>query len=107
MIVTEYYSTRSDGVRLERTYSDAGMKIRNVATGAEYDEVINPENCGRQYEETNTRTEPSDPPDDLDGSIEYLVSNRLIELPTAESEPDYLHEREPEPDYFDTKGWQE
>lgn len=53
MIVTEYYMTRPDGVRLERTYSDADVMIRNVETGAEYAEVINPENSGRVYEETN------------------------------------------------------
>ena len=49
MIITEYYMTRPDGVKLERTYSDADVMIRNTATGAEYAEVINPENSGRQY----------------------------------------------------------
>lgn len=53
MIITEFYMTRPDGVRLERTYSDADVMIRNVLTGAEYESVINPENSGRQYEETD------------------------------------------------------
>ena len=54
MIITEYYMTRPDGVRLERTYSDADVMIRNVVTGEEYESVINPENSGRRYEETET-----------------------------------------------------
>lgn len=41
-----------------------------------------------------------DPPDNLDASIEYLVSGRLIAPPTEEADPDYLNEREPEPEYF-------
>lgn len=100
MIITEYYMTRPDGVRLERTYSDAGVMIRNTTTGAEYAEVINPENSGRTYEETSTKIQPTDPPDNLDASIDYLVSGHLIAPPTVEDEPDYLNENEPEPDYF-------
>ena len=40
MIVKEHYKTRTDGVELYRTYSDAGYLIRQVETGAEYDEAI-------------------------------------------------------------------
>lgn len=101
MIITEYYMTRPDGVKLERTYSDADVMIRNTTTGAEYAEVINPENSGRMYEETTTRIPTTDPPDNLDASIEYLVSGHLIAPPTAEADPDYLNEREPEPEYFE------
>ena len=60
MIITEYYATRPDGVRLERTYSDAEVMIRNTATGAEYAEVINPENSGRTYEETDIPCDPAE-----------------------------------------------
>ena len=101
MIITEYYMTRPDGVKLERTYSDADVMIRNTATGAEYAEVINPENSGRQYAETTTRIPTTDPPDNLDASIEYLMSGHLIAPPTEETDPDYLNEREPEPEYFE------
>lgn len=51
MIVTEYYKTRSDGVVLNRTYSDKGMKIER--DGVQYDEAIDPANLGRTYTETD------------------------------------------------------
>lgn len=51
MIITEYFKTRSDGVVLNRTYSDEGMKIER--DGARYDEAIDPEDSGRVYTETN------------------------------------------------------
>ena len=42
---------RSDGVRLVRNYSDAGKYI--TRDGVIYEEAIDPENTGRQYEETD------------------------------------------------------
>ena len=50
-IITEYFKTRADGVVLNRTYSDAGMKIER--DGFAYDEAIDPAELGRQYTETN------------------------------------------------------
>ena len=50
MIVTEFYKTREDGVRLVRTYSDAGMLIER--DGVVYEEAIDPEDSGRVYTET-------------------------------------------------------
>lgn len=101
MIITEYYKTRQDGVRLERTYSDAGVMIRNTTTDAMYEEVINPVGSGRVYEETNVVINPGDPPENLNDSIEYLVAGRLIAVPEPEADPDYLNECEPEPEYFE------
>lgn len=51
MIVTEYYMTRSDGVVLNRTYSDAGMMIER--DGVRYTEAIDPAEFGRVYTETD------------------------------------------------------
>lgn len=51
MIVTEYFKTRSDGVVLNRTYSDAGMMIER--DGVLYSEAIDPDNLNRVYMETN------------------------------------------------------
>ena len=51
MIVTEYYKTRSDGVVLNRTYSDKGMMIERE--GVRYDEAIDPAELNRQYTETD------------------------------------------------------
>ena len=51
MIVTEYFKTRSDGVVLNRTFSDAGFMIER--NGVRYSEAIDPADSGREYTETN------------------------------------------------------
>ena len=51
MIKTEYFMTRSDGVVLNRTYSDAGMMIER--DGVRYSEAIDPAELNRQYTETD------------------------------------------------------
>ena len=51
MIITEYYMTRSDGVVLNRTYSDIGMMIERDSE--RYDEAIDPAELNRQYIETD------------------------------------------------------
>lgn len=55
MIVTEFYMTRDDGVKLYRTYSDEGFYIER--DGEMYEEAIDPESAGRTYTET-TETFP-------------------------------------------------
>lgn len=50
-IKTEFYTTRADGVRLVRTYSDAGMMIER--DGECYGEAVDPEGAGRVYIETD------------------------------------------------------
>lgn len=57
MIVREYFQTRSDGVRLFRTYSDAGVLIRQTQTGAEYSEAVDVEDAPYTYTETDTPIE--------------------------------------------------
>ena len=57
MIITEFYRTREDGVKLVRTYSDKGLVIER--DGIFYDEAIDPENSGREYTET-TETEATE-----------------------------------------------
>lgn len=54
MIITEFYTTRTDGVNLYRTYSDAGMYIRQEQTGTEYAEAIDVEGSGYTYTETDS-----------------------------------------------------
>ena len=51
MIITEYYMTRTDGVVLNRTYSDEGMMIERE--GVQYSEAIDPAELNRQYAETD------------------------------------------------------
>ena len=55
MIITEYYMTRSDGVVLNRTYSDIGMMIER--DGVRYDEAVDPAELNRQYTETDEPVE--------------------------------------------------
>ena len=62
MIVREYYATRKDGVRLFRTYSDAGYMIRQEQTGIEYAEAIDVENAPYTYTETETRADTEGEP---------------------------------------------
>lgn len=52
-IVTEYYRTRTDGVVLNRVYSDQDMMIRKVGTDEVYEEAVDVENAPWTYEETD------------------------------------------------------
>lgn len=52
MVIQEYYTTRSDGVRLIRSYSNRGFMIER--NGVMYDEAIDPEELHREYIETDT-----------------------------------------------------
>ena len=52
MVQTEYYTTRPDGVKLYRSYSDSGMKLNKDGTEKNYDEAIDIENSGSAYTET-------------------------------------------------------
>lgn len=51
MIIKEFYTTRSDGVNLFRTYSDANRHIIQNETGVEYVEAIDVENAPYTYSE--------------------------------------------------------
>lgn len=55
MIVTEFFATREDGVRLVRTYSDQGKPIER--NGALYSDAIDPEDSGRFYTESDVDVE--------------------------------------------------
>ena len=54
MIQREFYAQRSDGVKLYRTCSDAGMMIRQNETGMEYAEAVDVEGASYTYTETET-----------------------------------------------------
>ena len=58
MIVTEFYMTRTDGVNLFRTYSDANKMMLQNETGIKYAEAIDVENSGYTYSETDVPIEP-------------------------------------------------
>ena len=74
MIITEFYETRDDGVKLYRTYSNTNMRIRQDQTGAVYDEAIDVENRGYTYTET-------DIPVEEDTAAEEILNILLGETP--------------------------
>lgn len=57
MIQKEFYKQRKDGIKLYRTYSDAGMMIRQNETDTEYTEAIDVEGAPYTYTETETPIE--------------------------------------------------
>ena len=57
MIKRDLYKTRTDGVKLYRTYSDEEYKIKQLETGNIYDEAIDVENAPYTYEETDEKIE--------------------------------------------------
>lgn len=64
MIVQEIIEQPDGGWTLVRTYSDAGMQIRQDETGWLYGEAIDPQFTGRTYTETDIPIEPEEPPDE-------------------------------------------
>ena len=60
MIKKEHYRTREDGVKLYRTFSDKNLQIHKVGTDEIYDEAIDVENSGYEYEETDNIIEEVD-----------------------------------------------
>ena len=66
MIQREFYTQRDDGVKLYRTYSDAGMMIRQSETGREYAEAIDVEGASYTYTETETRIPAEEAAEDTD-----------------------------------------
>jgi hypothetical protein len=57
MVLTKYYTTRKDGVHLNITKSDKGLKIRKVGTDEIYDEAIDVQGAPFTYEETDVPIE--------------------------------------------------
>ena len=66
MIVREFYTQRKDGVKLYRTYSDAGMMIRQNETGVEYAEAVDVADAPYTYTETETKIPEDGAPEDAD-----------------------------------------
>jgi hypothetical protein len=79
MIVTEHYMTRSDGVVLVRTYSDAGMMIER--DGVRYSEAVDPEELGRTYTETDEPIEAgADPTLATEADYQSALRNMGVEV---------------------------
>lgn len=81
MIVTEYYSTRADGVRLFITYSDIDHYIIQDQTGIKYESAIDVENRGYTYSES-------------DEVIDRTDGNAEQEQPVVSIDPDEISPEE-------------
>ena len=73
MIVRELYLERTDGVKLYRTYSDGGMKIRQDDTDYIYDEAIDVEGTEHTYTETDAPIEDTVTAEEALAALEGLV----------------------------------
>lgn len=71
MIVTESYGLGAGGVKLYRTYSDAGYKI--ARDGVVYDEAIDPEDTDRVYTETDERRDTQ-----AEDDQEYIRAAKIL-----------------------------
>ena len=71
MIQKEFYMTRSDGVKLYRTYSDSNKDLLQVETGAIYGEAIDVEDAAYTYQEVDR--EEADGIEDMREALGILV----------------------------------
>jgi hypothetical protein len=60
MIIKEFYTIRTDGIKLYRTYSNNNKYIRQVETGVIYSDAIDVESAEYTYEETEDIIENSE-----------------------------------------------
>ena len=82
MIQREFYTQRKDGVKLYRTYSDAGMMIRQNETGVEYAEAIDVEGAPYTYTETET---PIETPEMIDEEYLNMSVSKVIDKAVSHS----------------------
>ena len=74
MIITEQIELNSK--QYTRTYSDAGVFIRNAETGeGDYEEAIDPIEITRTYVETDA---PINAEDELSESEAYEIAGRIL-----------------------------
>ena len=72
MIQRELYMTRSDGVKLYRTYSDSGKGLLQIETGAIYSEAIDVENTAYTYQEVELAEDAIDETEDMRMALSVL-----------------------------------
>ena len=80
MIQREFYTQRKDGVKLYRTYSDAGMMIRQNETGAEYAEAVDVDGTPYTYTETDKLVTDNF---DIETASPEQLRERLLDTETA------------------------
>lgn len=76
-IVKELFKTRSDGVILYRTYSDAGKYLIQNETGIEYTEAIDIEDAPYTYSESENYIEL---PEEEDSNDPELSAKEALDI---------------------------
>ncbi len=79
MIVKVYHRTRADGVKLYKSYSDTGKRLRQNETGNVYEEAIDVEDAPYTYSEI-----PAEEAGDEATEADYLEA--LAELGVTDEE---------------------
>ena len=72
MIRKELYMTRSDGVKLYRTYSDSGKGLLQIETGAIYSEAIDVETTAYTYQEVELAEDGIEETEDMRMALTVL-----------------------------------
>ena len=75
MIQKELYMTRSDGVKLYRSYSDADKDLLQVETGNVYTEAIDVEDAAYAYQEVDREETEMDETEDMREALGILGVN--------------------------------
>ena len=88
MIITEEYMIRADGVKLYRTYSDAGKSIIQNETGVVYIEAIDVENTPYTYSEYEEIVDPEDTTPEVPEGIDETTIMTRAELTEKVNELD-------------------
>lgn len=57
MVIKEFFTTRADGINLYLTYSDKGLKIKQIETGIIYENAVDVESANYIYEEVEEEIE--------------------------------------------------
>ena len=83
MIIREFYETREDGVNLYHIYSDNGVYIIQSGTNAKYSDVIDVENAGFEYTESDEQIPEEPDPDAQPEPVPYPLPEPVEPEPTT------------------------
>lgn len=83
MIIREFYETRDDGVNLYHIYSDNGVYIIQSGTNVKYADVIDVENAGFEYTESDEQIPEEPDPDAQPEPVPYPLPEPVEPEPTT------------------------
>lgn len=83
MIIREFYETREDGVNLYHIYSDNRVYIIQSGTNVKYADVIDVENAGFEYTESDEQIPEEPDPDAQPEPVPYPLPEPVEPEPTT------------------------